>query len=234
MNPRTIKVVAFDADDTLWENETFFREAEVNFCELMKDFGSQEFVTRELLKTELANITWYGYGIKGFSLSLVETALRISNNKVNAYTIAQILQIAKTMLEKPVNTLKGVEETLIQLKQRYRLVLATKGDPVDQWRKLKKSGLEIFFEQVEIMTEKKEADYSNLIRKLGITPSEFLMIGNTIKSDVLPLLKIGANAIHIPFHTTWIHEIEEMAENITIQRVNELPELIPLLANEVC
>lgn len=229
MNPDMIKIIAFDADDTLWENETFFREAELLFCDMMKDFGDHDMVLSELLKTELDNIRLYGYGIKGFILSLMETALRLSGHQLKAEIISQILQIGKNMLEKPVKVFDGVEQTLGILGKKYKIILASKGDPVDQYRKLHKSGLESFFEVTEIMTEKKEKNYSDLIRKLEIQTSEFLMIGNTLKSDVLPLLKIGANAIHVPFHTTWIHEVEENHDDFQILSVEKLPDVIELL-----
>jgi len=202
----SIKVIAFDADDTLWVNEPFFREAEEKFASLLEDFMPQHAIMKELYRTEIDNLTLYGYGIKGFMLSMIETALRISDHKAPITLIDKIIQIGQEMLEKPVELLPGVEDVLQALNGDFRMVLATKGDLVDQERKLRKSGLEKYFHHIEIMSEKRVPDYEKLIRHLDVNPSEFLMMGNSLKSDILPVLELGGNGIHIPFHTTWIHE----------------------------
>lgn len=201
-----IKVIAFDADDTLWINEPYFREVENKFADLLSDFLSPHSTARELLKVELENIPLYGYGIKGFMLSMVEAAMRISEGKISLHVIEKIINEGKAMLEKPVELLEGVEEVLTRLQHHFRLVVATKGDLLDQERKLNKSGLTPFFHHIEIMSEKKEADYQKLIKHLDIEPHEFLMIGNSLKSDILPVLNMGGSAIHIPYHITWEHE----------------------------
>jgi putative hydrolase of the HAD superfamily len=201
-----IKVIAFDADDTLWHNEVFFQEAEHSFFALMENYLPQHTVARELLETEIKNLNLYGYGIKAFVLSMIETAIRISENTIPIETITKIINLGKAILEKPVELLPEVETVLQKLKSNYRLVLATKGDLLDQERKLKKSGLEHYFHHIEIMTEKREDDYKKLIQHLDIESSSFMMIGNSIKSDVLPVLATGGNAIHIPYHITWAHE----------------------------
>ncbi|MEP0710573.1 MAG: HAD family hydrolase, partial [Algoriphagus sp.] len=154
----------------------------------------------------IENLGLYGYGIKGFMLSMIQTALKISDHKINAKAIDMLLTIGYDMMQKPVELLPGVEEVLEELKQEYRLVMATKGDLVDQEKKLKKSGLDHYFHHIEIMSDKKEADFAKLIRHLDISPEEFLMLGNSLKSDVLPVLALGGHAIHIPFHITWEHE----------------------------
>lgn len=204
-----IRVLAFDADDTLWENENYFREVEVKFEELMEAYLPRHTTARELLKTEIENIALYGYGIKAFVLSMIETALKISEHTIPLNTIDKIIQLGRDMMTKPVIIIPGVEEVLHSFQNKYRLVMATKGDLLDQERKLKKSGLEKYFHHIEIMSEKKEADYQKLIRHLDIKPSEFAMIGNSIKSDVLPVLALGGTGIHVPFHTTWAHETVE-------------------------
>lgn len=206
MNLDNLKFIAFDADDTLWENETYFRNAETKFCSLLSDFASNEVLLKELFDTEISNLNLYGYGIKGFVLSMIETAHRISAGRLPSSIFNDIILIGKSMMHIDVKPFDGVMDTLKYCKSHFKLVLATKGDSVDQWRKLKKSGLELFFDHVEIMNEKKEEDYLALLTKLSIEPHQFMMIGNTLKSDVLPVLSIGAQAIHIPFHTTWIHE----------------------------
>jgi putative hydrolase of the HAD superfamily len=201
-----IRVIAFDADDTLWINETYFREAEEKFASLLEDFLPQHAIMKELYRTEIANLSLYGYGIKGFMLSMIETALRISGEKMPIALVEKIIQIGQEMLVKPVNLLPGVRKVLQSLHGKYRLVLATKGDLVDQERKLQKSGLEGFFHHIEIMSEKRTSDYEKLIGRLDIQASEFVMIGNSLKSDILPVLELGGYGIHVPFHTTWIHE----------------------------
>lgn len=201
-----IKVIAFDADDTLWVNEPFFREAEEEFAALMESFMPRHSIIKEVYQTEIDNLDKYGYGIKGFILSMIQTALRISDHKIPITFIDRILQIGYDMMEKPVEILPGVEEVLENLQDDFRLVMATKGDLVDQEKKLKKSGLDHYFHHIEIMSEKKVADFSKLIRHLDVEPLEFLMMGNSLKSDILPVLELGAHAIHIPFHTTWEYE----------------------------
>ncbi|MCS5490013.1 HAD family hydrolase [Algoriphagus limi] len=202
----SIKVIAFDADDTLWVNEPFFREAEEKFCSLLEDFMPAHAILKELYHTEISNLKLYGYGIKGFMLSMIETAMRISNNQVPIALVEKVIQIGQEMLEKPVDLLPGVEEVLQNLNGDFRMVLATKGDLVDQERKLKKSGLEKYFHHIEIMSEKRTEDFAKLIRHLDVAPEHFVMLGNSLKSDILPVLELGGHAIHIPFHITWIHE----------------------------
>jgi putative hydrolase of the HAD superfamily len=201
-----IKVIAFDADDTLWVNETYFREAEKEFAQILSGYETQNKIDQELFKTEIKNLAIYGYGIKGFVLSMVECALELSNYQLAQKSLEKILNIGKEMLEKPIELLDGIEEVLQSLQGKYKLVVATKGDLLDQERKLEKSNLLKYFHHIEVMSDKKEKDYQKLIRHLDIHPSEFLMIGNSLKSDVLPLIVIGSSAIHVPFHTTWAHE----------------------------
>ena len=208
-----IKVIGFDADDTLWINETYFREAEQEFAKLLFNYETQNKIDQELYKKEIENLKYYGYGIKGFVLSMIECALELSNYQLNPKIIEQIITIGKDMLSKPIDLLDGVEEVLQSLQGKYRLIVATKGDLLDQEKKLEKSNLSKYFHHVEVMSDKKEKDYKKLISHLDIAPSEFLMIGNSLKSDILPLVKIGATAIHVPFHTTWIHE--QVSETIS-------------------
>jgi putative hydrolase of the HAD superfamily len=225
-----IKVIAFDADDTLWVNETYFREAEEVFAELLSKYETKNKIDQELFKTEIKNLAIYGFGIKGFVLSMIESALALSNYKLPQETVEKILAIGKEMLEKQVELLSGVEEVLQNLQGKYKLIVATKGDLLDQERKLEKSNLLKYFHHIEIMSDKKEKDYVKLLKHLDIEPSQFLMIGNSLKSDVLPLLKIGAIAIHIPFHTTWIHEeiSLEAQQKVNYKTLRNIKELIAL------
>ncbi len=225
-----IKVIAFDADDTLWVNEPYFQETEEKFCELLAPYLSRHTLSQELFKTEIANLKLYGYGIKGYILSMIEAALKISNNTISTEAIEKIIRYGKELLEKPIELIDGVEETLGVLKSKYKLVVATKGDLLDQRRKLHNSGLGKYFHHIEVMSDKQEADYTDLVKRLDIQPSEFLMIGNSLRSDVLPVLGIGGYAIHIPFHTTWAHErIDHKVEHANFRDVEKIADILPHL-----
>ena len=226
-----IKVIGFDADDTLWVNETYFRDAEVQFAKLLSQFETENKIDQELFKMEMKNLPVYGYGVKGFVLSMVEMALELSNNTVSNQTISKILDIGKEMINQEVELLDGVEEVLKQLSQKYKLIVATKGDLLDQERKLEKSGLLDYFHHIEVLSDKKEANYSKLLNHLEIKPSEFLMVGNSLKSDILPLINIKASAVHVPFHTTWLHEQvnvnqEESKQYKTIKSLKDLLKIL--------
>ena len=225
-----IKVIAFDADDTLWINETYFREAEDAFAALLSPYETKNKITQELFKTEIKNLSIYGYGIKGFVLSMLECALVLSNSQLPPETLGEIIAIGKEMLEKPIQLLDGVEEVLESLQGKYKLIVATKGDLLDQERKLEKSNLLHYFHHIEVMSDKKEKDYLKLVKHLDIVPAQLLMIGNSLKSDVLPLLGIGAKAIHIPFHTTWVHEEVSLveAQQLDFKTLRNIKELIAL------
>jgi len=226
-----IKVIGFDADDTLWVNETYFREAEQEFAKLLSAYETENKIDQELFKKEIDNLELYGYGVKSFVLSMIESALEMSNYSISNLAIQQILNIGKSMINKPVELLDGVEEVLKTLSKKYRLIVATKGDLLDQERKLEKSGLLEYFHHIEVLSDKKEENYSKLLSHLDINPSEFLMIGNSLKSDVLPLVNIGAKAIHVPFHTTWAHEqvSEDQSNNKAYKTINSLKELLDLV-----
>jgi putative hydrolase of the HAD superfamily len=218
-----ITTIAFDADDTLWENENNYRDTESEFCKLLNDFGYPEFVSSELLKTEISNIEIYGYGAKSFTLSMIETAIRISDGKCGTEIISKIIEASKKLINMPVKLLPDVENTLAILSKKYKLILATKGDLLDQERKLNNSGLAKYFAHVEIMSNKRKEDYVNLMNKINIKPAEFMMVGNTIKSDVLPVIEAGAKAIHIPYHITWDHEKSEHNHSfISLEHINQL------------
>ena len=200
------KIIAFDADDTLFVNEPYFLEVEQKFCELLTDYLSPDQLSKELFKTEIENLSLYGYGIKGYILSMIEAALKISNSNISIEIIEKIIELGKQLLQKPIELLDGVEETLKALHGKYKLVVATKGDLKDQQSKLQRSGLAHYFHHIEVMSDKHEINYQHLLTRLEIEPKDFLMIGNSLKSDILPVLNLGGFAIHIPFHTTWEHE----------------------------
>jgi len=222
-----ITVIAFDADDTLWTNEPYFRETEEKFAALLEDFMPRHSIIAELYKTEIANLPLYGYGIKGFMLSMIETAMKITVGKNDPKVVEMIIQLGQEMLNKPVELLDGVEEVLKALHGKYRLVVATKGDLLDQQRKLTKSGLDHYFHHIEIMSDKQEKDYQKLIRHLDCQPESFLMLGNSLKSDVLPVLNIGGHAVHIPYHTTWVHEsIDHTIDHPNFYEMKSLSEVL--------
>ena len=231
VNYNNIKVIGFDADDTLWVNETYFREAELEFAKLLSPYETMNKIDQELFLMEMKNLPLYGYGVKGFVLSMVEMALELSNYSVSNKTIKAIVELGKDMINKPVELLDGVEEVLKNLSKKYRLIVATKGDLLDQERKLEKSGLLEYFHHIEVLSDKKEANYSKLLNHLDIKPSEFLMVGNSLKSDVLPLINIKAHAVHVPFHTTWAHEqvSNEETNGKAYKTINSLLELNELL-----
>ncbi|HVS94175.1 MAG TPA: HAD family hydrolase [Mucilaginibacter sp.] len=225
-----IKVIAFDADDTLWVNEPYFQDTEKKFCELLEEFLPQHTVSRELLKIEIENLSLYGYGIKGYILSMIEAAIRITDGTIGTSAIEKIIGYGKDLLNEPIELLDNVQEVLEALKDEYRIVVATKGDLLDQERKLKKSGISHYFHHIEIMSDKREEDYFKLIRHLDISPDEFMMIGNSLKSDVIPVINMGGHAIHIPYHTTWAHEhVETSLDHPNFRHAEHLREVLPLL-----
>jgi len=227
---KQIKVIGFDADDTLWVNEPFYQEVEKEFCQIMKPYLIEKETSAELFKTEIQNLEIYGYGAKGFLLAMIETALRATNGKISTLEINKIIEIGKTLLTMPIHILAGVEEVLQKLQGQYKLILVTKGDLLDQERKLLKSGLIDYFHHIEIMSDKHENNYKKLLDRLGIEPSEFLMVGNSIKSDILPVINIGAKAVHIPFEVTWKHESNHSTpDSETFITISEITEILNIL-----
>jgi len=225
-----VKVIAFDADDTLWVNEPYFQEIEQQFCGLLEDYLPRHSVSQELYKTELANLPLYGYGVKAFMLCMIETILRVTNNTASPELLHKAIQCGQELLQKPIVLLEGVETVLEALKGKYRLVVATKGDLLDQERKLQKSGLSHYFHHIEIMSDKQEKDFRKLIRHLDCQPEEFLMLGNSLRSDVLPVLAIGGHAVHIPYHTTWQHEhVDHKVEHERFYEISTITEILPYL-----
>jgi putative hydrolase of the HAD superfamily len=222
-----LKVIAFDADDTLWINEPYFQETERKFCEMLEDYLPHHSVSRELLATEISNIRHYGYGVKSFVLSMIETAIRISEHTLGMEVVEKILLLGKELLAKPIVLIDGVEAVLKALNGKYRLVMATKGDLMDQEKKLLNSGLNDYFHHIEIVAEKKEAEYEKLIRHLDIQPHQFLMVGNSLKSDILPVLKLGGFGFHVPFHTTWEYEkLNIEVDNTNYKQLNSIKEVL--------
>ncbi|ALO15854.1 flavin mononucleotide phosphatase [Salinivirga cyanobacteriivorans] len=225
-----IKILGFDADDTLWNNETFFREAEVDFFQLLNEYAPRAQVEKKLFEIEMQNLEQYGYGIKSFVLSMTETALFITDQKLPGRITHEILEIGKAMLAKPVKLLHEVEETLGRLTETHELVVATKGDLLDQQRKLRKSGLAKYFHHIEIMPDKQITDYQNMLARLKIPAQNFFMTGNSIKSDILPVLEMGGYAMHVPYHTTWAHEdVKDDIQSPNFYRGQTLADLLKII-----
>lgn len=204
-----IKIIGFDADDTLWVNEPNYQETEAKFCEILEAYVSPDEISEKLFETEMRNLKLFGYGAKGFMLSMIETALEISQYRINGSDIQRIINLGKNLLQKPVELIEGVREVLHKLQNHYELLLLTKGDLLDQETKLARSGLAEYFNHIEIVSEKSADVYLNILKKINYHPREFLMVGNSVKSDILPAINSGAQAIHIPFHITWQHEEAE-------------------------
>jgi putative hydrolase of the HAD superfamily len=225
-NDRNIQVIAFDADDTLWQNEPYFREADALFCDLLKDYLPHHEVSQLILEAQVKNLPMYGYGVKGLVLSMIEMLGKITNGEAGFAMVAKVLDFGHTILNKPVELLDGITEVLESLKGHYKLVVATKGDLLDQERKLKNSGLLDYFHHIEIMSDKKAADYRKLLKHLDCRPENFMMIGNSLRSDILPVLELGGNAVHIPFHITWAHEmVENVPEHPHFLQLDNVSEL---------
>lgn len=229
MNFSNIKVIAFDADDTLWDNQHYYEQVEQFYCELLSDYGTKEEVSAALFQTESANMPLMGYGTKAFIISLIENALAISKQHINANKIARIVDAGKSLLSLPVRPLSGVEEVLQRLYGHYRLVVYTKGELLDQENKLKRSGLLQYFSHVKIVSNKTPQRMLNLCKNMEVQPKELLMVGNSFKSDVLPAIEAGAFAVYVPFNVMWKHEVIGEYPHDRILKINQISELAELL-----
>ena len=224
------KIIAFDADDTLWHNEPYFDEAQERFCALFQDFASSQEILGLILNHQVKNLPLYGFGIKAFTLSMIETALQLTQNNITGTGIEKVIAIGKDLLQKPVELLPNVEEVLQELQGQYKLVVATKGDLKDQHRKLHDSNLGKYFHHIEVLSDKTELDYTKMLSRLDCKPEDFVMIGNSLKSDVLPILNIGGVGIHIPYHTTWEYEkIDFEIEHENFTALTDIKEVLAIL-----
>ena len=225
-----ITTVGLDADDTLWHNETIFRLTHARFVDLLDDHGDAETIETRLADVERRNLRLYGYGVKGFTLSMIETAMELCDGGAPPEVVREILAAGREMLAHPVETLPGVDEAIAELSEKYRLVLITKGDLLDQERKLAASGLGERFSAVEIVSEKDRGTYDRVFTRHGTGPEEAVMAGNSMKSDVLPAIEAGAFGVHIPYHVTWAHELADAPEGhpryVSLSRIAELPDWI--------
>ena len=223
---RHLTTIGFDADDTLWQNEQFFRLTERRFAELLADHADPDHLSERLLEAEKRNLGVYGFGIKGFTLSMIETAIEVTRGRVPGEVIERILAAGRKMLAHPVETLPHVRETLEALAGDYRLVMITKGDLFDQERKLAQSDLGDFFHAVEIVSDKKPDTYDRIFARHGDGAGQAMMVGNSLKSDILPALEAGSWAVHVPHELTWV--LEHAAEPVGHGRYRAIPDLGPL------
>jgi putative hydrolase of the HAD superfamily len=219
-------VIALDADDTLWDNEYLYSEAKKKFIRLLSECEQADECERRLDEIEMENVRHYGYGIKSFILSMIQAALELSEAGVAAEKISAILGFAREMLSAEVRLIDGVGETLASLAQVHPLMLITKGDPSEQMRKIDDSGLGVYFRWVEVVADKSPAVYRSILARYGISPERFLMVGNSLRSDILPVLEIGGHAVLVPYANTWVHEMNvgEIAhEYVTLADLRQLP-----------
>lgn len=250
-----IKAIAFDADDTLWALQNHFEDVEDEYCDLLADYGSKEEISAALFETESGNMADLGYGVKAFIISLVENAIKVSEGKASARLIGRIVEVGKSLLHVDAKPLEGVEKTLAKLRERkasngsetsdtlepsensdartsdrkYRLAVFTKGELMDQENKLWRSGLQRYFDVVSIVSNKTPEAYRHLCKELEVSPEQLVMVGNSFKSDIAPALKIGASAIHIPFHTIWAHEKTEEFNHERLRRISHFEEILEIL-----
>lgn len=223
-------IIAFDADDTLWRNEDIFMSAQSEFIDLLSPYHDEGFIRSHLGSVQIRNLTHFGYGIKGFTLSMIETAIELTEGRVTGTEVHSIIELARRMLDAPIALIPGVKEVLKKLQRDHKLMIITKGDLLDQESKVARSGLADFFDVIEVVSDKTTATYQKILEQQNIAITDFLMIGNSLKSDVLPLLDIGATAIHVPYHTTWAHEevtdaeLLEYSKLVTLERISLLPD----------
>ena len=227
-----LRTIAFDGDDTLWHNENLFELTQDAFRELLLSHVPDADISGRLHETEIRNLRLFGYGIKGFMLSMIETAIEVTDRRVPAADIEKIIDLGKSMLEHPVELLEGVESVLQMLRDRYELMLITKGDLFDQESKIARSGLaEQTFTRVEIVSEKDENTYQRILERYELEPAEFLMVGNSLRSDILPVAGIGGRAVYIPYHLTWAHEVVQVEGELPdrvwqLEAITALPRLL--------
>lgn len=230
-----INTIAFDADDTLWRNEDIFIHAQDEFIKLLLPYHEESYIRSHLAEIQVRNLENFGYGVKGFTLSMIETAIELTEGRVSGSEIHEIISLAKCMLASPVELLPNIEAVLQALKGKFKLLVITKGDLLDQESKLARSGIADYFDLIEVVSEKTEETYRQILERHNISVEQFLMVGNSLKSDILPILDLGAQAIHIPYHSTWEHE--QVAESTlsnypqlqSLQAVDELLDWLKVL-----
>jgi putative hydrolase of the HAD superfamily len=231
-------IIAFDADDTLWHNMPLYIEAQKKLARLLSDYIKPDELDNRLYTTEMHNVPFFGYGINSFTLSMIETAVKISNEKLPGETILEILDLAREMLRAPVQLIDHVPEVLAQVSQNYKLMIITKGDILDQCGKVERSGLAGYFSVIEVVHEKRPETYKRIIKNHRIDAGRFLMVGNSLKSDVLPVLAVGGAAVHIPHEITWAYESVSLessddSKHVELEHIGLLPDWLEKEARSV-
>ncbi|MGA9531788.1 MAG: HAD family hydrolase [Anaerolineales bacterium] len=234
MSPQMFDWIGFDADDTLWQNEIHYRQARAEFEEIMAGYGQGEGVDEVVNRVELENLSYYGYGAIGFVVSLIEAGIEITNGDISAADIQRLLDLSKEMISAEAELLPGAEQLVTELSQQYPLLLVTKGDLRHQTQKVERSGLRGYFKAVEVVSEKNPDVYRKLLERHAILPDHFLMVGNSMRSDILPVLTIGGYAAHVAHSMTWDHEVAEAPyENqrrfLSVDQLSELPSAMEAL-----
>lgn len=232
-----LDAIAFDADDTLWHSEYYYREAARSFTDLLEAYGvAPEGSLAALHRIEVVNLPFFGYGIRGYTISMIEAAVHVTGGQVRGADVQAIVELGRTMTSHDIRLLDGAEEALARLANRHRLLLITKGDVLDQERKIQRSGLARYFRHVEIVSDKTPAAYSLLLERHKIDPIGFLMVGNSLRSDIAPVLALGGYAVHVPYELTWAHESEadlpaDRSRFFEISSLHALSELIDQIEN---
>jgi putative hydrolase of the HAD superfamily len=228
-----IDLVAFDADDTLWHNEPLYSATASRFRDLLAAYHSADWIDQRLYETEIRNLRHYGYGIKSFTLSMIETAIELTEGRIRGPEVAEILGYGKEMLEAPVRLLEGAEETVRELASSYRLIVVTKGDLLDQESKVARSGLGDCFSGIEIVSEKNSSTYRQICAHNSVDPERLVMVGDSLRSDILPAVEAGCHAIHIPYETPWQHEVvsDDVVERYEFQIAGDLRGVPGLIGN---
>ncbi len=229
-------IIAFDADDTLWHNETLYTAALDGLKLLLASYAPPEQVAHTLFETEMRNLAYYGYGIKSYALSMIETAIQISAGKIDGQGVLQVIGLARDMLNADIQLFDHAQQVITRLSAVYPLMLITKGDLLDQQRKLARSGLKPCFHYVEIVTDKTPESYAGLLERYHIDPARFLMVGDSLRSDILPVIALGGCAVHIPYHITWAHEHIDLTDEqrqhfYKLDHLGQLPDLIESLSH---
>lgn len=227
-----IDLVALDADDTLWHNERLYTTTRDQFRALLTQYEPAALVDDRLYETEIRNLQHFGYGVKGFVLSMIETAIELTGGRVGSADVQRIIGWGREMLASPVTLLEGVADTIQQLAEAFPLILLTKGDLLDQETKLARSGLGAHFKGIEIVSEKNARIYRQVMKRYGVAPERFVMVGNSLRSDILPVLEAGGQAVYVPYELTWVHErvTDEALAGAAFHRVAHLGELPAALA----
>ena len=231
----SITTIGFDADDTLWHNETIYSLTQEKFKKLLAPYHNEQWIDEQLFETEMRNLKFYGYGIKSFTLSMIETAIELSEGRISCQEIKSILSFGREMMAMPVSVFEHVHDVLSHLSGAYKLLLVTKGDLIDQQSKIAQSSLENFFVGIEIVSNKRPAIYQAILERYDINSDQFLMVGNSLRSDIIPVLEIGGHAAYIPYHITWAHEEitaeqESEYDYFQLEHFDQLPALLAHLA----